>query len=254
MTKPLIAANWKMHKTVQESVDFVCGLVTEFREPCGREIVVAPPFTAIHAVSAVTRGTTIRISAQNMYWEKEGAYTGEVSAPMLAEAGCEYVILGHSERRRCFGEKDGEINNKIRAALEFGLKPVFCIGETLEEREAGRTFAVLERQIREGLNQITGRDMKGIVIAYEPVWAIGTGRTASSGQAGEAHHFIRTEIAGLFDVDTARDLIILYGGSVNPSNIGRLMAEPDINGALVGGASLDLGSFVKIVRYEENLK
>ncbi|MFB3926652.1 MAG: triose-phosphate isomerase [Syntrophales bacterium] len=250
MTRPLIAANWKMHKTVRESTDFMEGLIKAFAQPTDRDIVVAPPFTAIHAVSKIARGTAVGIAAQNMFWEKEGAYTGEISAPMLVEAGCEYVIIGHSERRRCFGEDDPGINRKIKKALEFGLRPIFCLGESLEEREGGKTFPVIERQIREGLNNIPTNDIERIIIAYEPVWAIGTGKTATPDQAEQAHFFIRTEMAKICGKEMASRLAIIYGGSVSPANIGGLMAEPDINGALVGGASLDLESFIRIVRFD----
>ncbi len=245
MVKPIIAANWKMNKTVRESVDFINELVRELsgsKITDEREVVVAPPFTAIYAASCAARGSAVRISAQNMYWEKEGAFTGEVSAPMLVESGCEYVILGHSERRHIFGETDEQINRKILKALEHKLKPIFCVGETLDERKAEQTFKVIERQLKGGLDRLSAEDMKRTVIAYEPVWAIGTGVTATPEQAEEVHQFIRKQIK-------SAEVPILYGGSVNPANIGSLMAQPNINGGLVGGASLKVDSFLKLIRF-----
>jgi triosephosphate isomerase len=247
MRKPLVAANWKMFKTVHEAVVFtkeIRGLVKDIADV---EIVIAPPATAIHAVAEAARNSDLEVAGQNLHWEKEGAFTGEVSAGMLTEAGAEYVIIGHSERRRLFGETDVVIQRKTRAALAAGLKPIVCIGETLDEREAGSTLDVLDRQIKDGLDGLTAAEMEGLVIAYEPVWAIGTGRNATAGQAQEAHAHIRTRLRQWFGVDTADRCRILYGGSVKPDNTRELIAQPDVDGALVGGASLELRSFVAIV-------
>jgi triosephosphate isomerase len=249
MRRPIIAGNWKMHKTVRESVDFARQLMIAYAESPDRRVIVAPPFTSIYTVAAVLMGSGIHVAAQNLHDKQAGAFTGEISAGMLVDAGCEYVIVGHSERRTIFGEKDDVINRKLKAAISSGLKPIFCIGETLEEREAGRTFAVIERQIKEGLNNFTADDIKSIVIAYEPVWAIGTGRTATPEQAQEVHACIRTVMGKIYGDDLAGLLHVIYGGSVNPGTIGGLMAQTDIDGALVGGASLDVESFVKIIRF-----
>jgi triosephosphate isomerase len=249
MRRPIIAGNWKMHKTVRESVDFARQLMIAYAESPDRRVIVAPPFTSIYTVAAVLMGSVIHVAAQNLHDKQAGAFTGEISAGMLVDAGCEYVIVGHSERRTIFGEKDDVINRKLKAAISSGLKPIFCIGETLEEREAGRTFAVIERQIKEGLNNFTADDIKNIVIAYEPVWAIGTGRTATPEQAQEVHACIRTVMGKIYGDDLAGLLHVIYGGSVNPGTIGGLMAQTDIDGALVGGASLDVESFVKIIRF-----
>ena len=249
MPKTIIAANWKMNKTIREAVEFMNGLIQAFPEPVGREIIVAPPFTALYAVGSAAKGTAIRIAAQNLYWKPEGAFTGEVSAAMLVETGCDYVIIGHSERRHIFGETDDEVGLKIARAIEFNLKPIFCVGETLEEREANRTFEVLERQLKGGLNKIPSSDIQNIVIAYEPVWAIGTGKTAKPEQAQEVHAFLRQKVAAIYSGPVAADLSILYGGSVNPGNIAGIMAQQDINGALVGGASLDVKSFIQLINF-----
>ncbi len=250
MPKPILAANWKMHKTVRETTEFINGLVRAFPEPIDRDIVVAPPFTALYAAGCAAAGTAVRIAAQNVYWEDKGAFTGEVSAAMLAEAGCTYVIIGHSERRHLFRESDEETGRKIKKALEFKLKPIFCVGETLQEREAEKTFEVVGRQLKGGLNKIASGDIQSIVIAYEPVWAIGTGRTATPDQAEEVHRFIRRELTSALGEVAASETPILYGGSVNPGNINGIMAQPDVNGALVGGASLDLDSFIRIINFQ----
>ncbi len=250
MPKPILAANWKMNKTVRETAEFINGLVRVFPKPIDREIVVAPPFTALYAGACAAAGTAVRIAAQNLYWEDKGAFTGEVSAAMLAEFGCTYVIIGHSERRHLFGETDEQTGRKIKKALEFRLKPIFCVGETLEEREAERTFEVIGRQLKGGLNKIASGDIESIVIAYEPVWAIGTGKTATPDQAEEVHRFIRRELKSMVGGSSASETAILYGGSVNPGNIDGIMAQPDVNGALVGGASLDLDSFIRIINFQ----
>lgn len=249
MMKPLIVANWKMNKTVGESIQFARQLVAEFVELTEREIVIAPSFTALYPVAQVLRESLIHLSAQNMHWNEKGAYTGEISPVMLIDVGCEYVIIGHSERRTLFGEKDGDINRKISTALIFDVTPIFCIGETLDERTSHKTFDIVTRQIKEGLNNIPSGDIRRIVIAYEPVWAIGTGKTATAEQAEEVHRYIRDLIVDSFGEDTGETVRIIYGGSVNQDNIGGLMIQPNINGVLVGGASLDLESFRNIIKY-----
>jgi triosephosphate isomerase len=247
MRLPFIAGNWKMFKTVHETVVFVKELRTAVRDVTGVEIVVAPPFTAVHAAAEAARNTNIGVAAQDLYWEKEGAFTGEVSATMVKEAGAEYVIIGHSERRRLFGETDAIVNRKTAAALAADLTPIVCIGETLEEREANATFDVLDRQVKEGLDRLSGAQIAELVIAYEPVWAIGTGRHATAAQAGEAHAHIRKRLRQWFGGDAADHCHVIYGGSVKPDNIRDLIAEPDVDGALVGGASLEVRSFQEIV-------
>ena len=211
------------------------------------EIVVGPPFTALHAVAEAARNSNIGVAAQDMHWEREGAFTGEVSAAMITEAGAEYVIIGHSERRRLFGETDAIVNRKTAAAIAAGLTPIVCVGETLDERERNETLAILDRQIKDGLDKVTGEQLAELVIAYEPVWAIGTGRNATAAQAGEAHAHIRTRLRQWFGAEAADQCRVIYGGSVKPDNIRQLIAEPDVDGALVGGASLDLKSFSDIV-------
>jgi triosephosphate isomerase len=247
MRMPLIAGNWKMYKTVNEAVVFVKELRDLVKGVAGVEIVVAPAFTAVHAVAEAARNTSIGVAAQDVYWEREGAFTGEVSPAMIKEAGAAYAIVGHSERRRLFGETDVIVNRKTLAAIGAGLTPIVCIGETLEERERGEMLAVLDRQIKDGLDQIPAEQIGELVVAYEPVWAIGTGRTATAAQAGEAHAHIRKRLRQWFGADAADHCHILYGGSVKPDNIRELMAEADVDGALVGGASLDVRSFADIV-------
>jgi triosephosphate isomerase (TIM) len=247
MRTPLIAGNWKMFKTVSETVAFVNAVREMVKGVGGVDIVVAPPFTAVHAAATAASGTMIRIAAQNLYWEREGAFTGEISAAMVKDAGAAYAIVGHSERRRLFGESDAIVNRKTLAAIAAGLTPIVCIGETLEERERGEMLAVLDRQIKDGLDQLTAEQIRALVVAYEPVWAIGTGRTATAAQAGEAHAHIRKRLRQWFGADAAEGCRILYGGSVKPDNIGELIAEEDVDGALVGGASLDPRSFADIV-------
>jgi len=247
MRIPFIAGNWKMFKTVQDAVVFVKELKISVKDIADVEIVVAPPFTAVHAVAEAARNTNIGVAAQDVYWEREGAFTGEVSAPMIKEAGAEYAIIGHSERRRLFGETDAHVNRKIVAAIGAVLTPIVCVGETLEERERNETFGVLDRQIKDGLDGLTADRVADIVVAYEPVWAIGTGRTATAAQAGEAHAHIRTRLRQWFGGDAADRCHIIYGGSVKPDNIRELIAEPDVDGALVGGASLDVRGFADIV-------
>ena len=247
MRTPLIAGNWKMFKTVHEAIVFAKELRILVKDASGVEIVVAPPFTAVHAVAEALRNTNVFVSAQDLHWEKEGAFTGEVSAAMIKDAGAEYVIIGHSERRRLFGETDLAVNRKTGAAIAAGLTPIVCIGETLKEREAGQMLAVLDRQIKDGLDRLTGEQVADLVVAYEPVWAIGTGRNATAAQAEEAHLHIRGRLRQWFGADAADHCHVIYGGSVKADNIAELVREPDVDGALVGGASLDLASFSAIV-------
>jgi triosephosphate isomerase (TIM) len=247
MRIPFIAANWKMHKTVHESVVFVKEFRSMVKDIVDIEIVVAPPYTALHAVAEAARVSVVGVGAQNLHWERQGALTGEISAAMLREAGAEYVIIGHSERRRLFHETDETVNRKLLAALEARLTSIVCIGETLEERESGQTMAVLDRQIRQGLDALNGEQVAGLVVAYEPVWAIGTGRNATPEQAAEAHAHIRSRIRQGFGGDAAEQCHVIYGGSVKPDNIHELMLSPDVDGALVGGASLDVRGFFEIV-------
>ncbi|HVG71001.1 MAG TPA: triose-phosphate isomerase [Vicinamibacterales bacterium] len=247
MRIPFIAGNWKMFKTVQEAVVFVKELRSFVKDITDVEVVVAPPFTAVHAVAEAARNTSIGVAAQDLYWEREGAFTGEVSPFMLKEAGAEYAIVGHSERRRLFGETDQMVNRKTVAAIGAGLVPIVCIGETLEERERNETLAVLDRQLRDGLSGLTPAQVMELIVAYEPVWAIGTGRTASAAQAQDAHGHIRRRLQEAFGSDAAERCHVIYGGSVKPDNIRELIREPDVDGALVGGASLEVTSFMAIV-------
>ncbi|CAN5705811.1 triose-phosphate isomerase [soil metagenome] len=247
MRTPFIAANWKMYKTVQESVVFVKELRRLVKDVTDVEIVVAPPFTALHAASEAARNSPVAIAAQDVHWEREGAFTGAISAGMVKEAGAEFAIIGHSERRRLFNETDETVNRKAVATLSAGMFPIVCVGETLEERERSETLDVLDRQIKKGLDGLTGDQVASLVVAYEPVWAIGTGRNATPQQAGEAHAHIRSRLRSWFG-GTAADLChIIYGGSVKPDNIHDLILLPDVDGALVGGASLDIRAFSEIV-------
>ncbi len=247
MRTPFIAANWKMYKTVHEAVAFIKEFRTLVKEVHDVEIVVAPPFTAVRSVADAAHASNIGVAGQNVYWEREGAFTGEVSAPMLKEAGAEYVIIGHSERRRLFGETDQTVNRKLLASLAAQLTAIVCIGETLEERERSETLDVLDRQIKQGLDTLSADQVGGLVIAYEPVWAIGTGRNATPEQAGEAHAHIRSRLRQWFGGTAAEQCHIIYGGSVKPDNIRELSSLADVDGALVGGASLDLRAFYDIV-------
>jgi len=248
---PFIAGNWKMNKTVGEALDLVRKLKASISEVEGVEVAVAPSFTALYAVYKELEGTSIHLAAQNLFYEEQGAYTGEVSPMMLKEVGCHYVIIGHSERRQFFGETDETVNRRIKAALGQGLKVIFCMGETLKEREEGKTFSVVGRQIEGGLRRFGEIEIKGIVIAYEPVWAIGTGKTATPDQAEEVHRFIRERLERLYSREIAQGIRIQYGGSVTPENIKGLMSQENIDGALVGGASLKAETFSKIVRFKE---
>ncbi len=250
MRKPFIAGNWKLNKTISEARELAAQLVTGLADIDDREIVIAPIFTALSSVAKTIENSPIQLAGQNCYPEESGAFTGEISPLFLRDAGCQYVIIGHSERRQLLGETDQFIQQKIAKSLEAGLKPILCIGETLEEREKGQMFDVLTRQIKGGLDKLMADQMVSLVIAYEPVWAIGTGKTASTDQAQEAHAFIRQLLEELFDVDIAEATRILYGGSVKPGNVDDLMAEKDIDGALVGGASLKAEDFIRIVQFK----
>jgi triosephosphate isomerase len=247
--KLIIAGNWKMYKTASETVRFVCELIQGFgntQPTC--EVIVAPPFTSLAAAVKEALGTCIQVSAQNLHWETQGAFTGEVSAGMLKDLGCSHVIIGHSERRQYFGETDDSVNRKIKAALGNDLVPIFCLGETLEERESGKTFDVVSRQLAGGLADVSMPDPTRFVVAYEPVWAIGTGRTATPEQAQEVHGFLRHELAKLLPKGFSEQVRILYGGSVKPDNARSLMSCADIDGGLVGGASLKADDFLGIIR------
>ncbi len=248
MRKPLIAGNWKMNMTAAPAEELAGALKEGLKNGDSPEVVVFPPFTALGIVHRIVRGSNIGLGAQNLHWEKEGAYTGEISAPMIKEAGCRYVIIGHSERRQYFGETNATVNKKIKAALEVGLTPVVCVGERLEEREEGKTFSVVESHIREGLSGLKEEEILKTVIAYEPVWAIGTGKTATPQQANEVHSYIRHLLTGLYSEEVASRVRILYGGSVKPDSISALMSQEDIDGALVGGASLQANSFLAIIQ------
>ena len=250
MRRAVIAGNWKLHKTLQESKELAGGLKNELAEIDDIDIVVAPVFTSLSVVNEVVQGSVISLASQNCYPEASGAFTGEVSPQLLKDSGCSWVIIGHSERRQIFQESNEFINRKVKAVLEIGLKAIMCTGETLDERESGDMFDVLRTQVSEGLAGLTVQQMESVVIAYEPVWAIGTGKTASSDQAQEAHSFIRGLVMGLFDQQTSDQIRILYGGSVKPDNVDTLMNEPDVDGALVGGASLKVDDFVRIARFK----
>jgi triosephosphate isomerase len=249
---PLLAGNWKMHGTRREAAALARGLAGRLGQTTGREVLIAPPFTALEAVAEAIAGSGILLAAQNVHWEAKGAFTGEVSVAMLTEARCTHVIIGHSERRQLFGETDATVAKRTRAALTGRLTPIVCVGETLAEREAGTTAALLTAQVDGGLAGLAASDVARLVLAYEPVWAIGTGRTASPAQAQEVHALIRQRLAALASPTVAAAVRILYGGSVKPDNVDSLMAQPDIDGALVGGASLDVEGFARIVNYEES--
>jgi len=247
MRTPVIAGNWKMYKTARQAAETIRSLASLVKGVQGVEVVICPPFTALAAAVEAATGSSVAIGAQDCYWEKEGAFTGEVALPMIADLGCSHCIVGHSERRQFFGETDASVDKKVEAVLAQGLTSIACVGETLVEREAGQTFVVLERQVRSGLTRHLTSPR--LVIAYEPVWAIGTGKTATPAQAQEAHAFIRDVVAKAAHPAAAQAVRILYGGSVKPDNIATLMAQPDVDGGLVGGASLDAASFAKIVRF-----
>ena len=248
MRTPIIAGNWKLNKTISEAVALTTALKTAVAAETGVDIIVAPAFTALAAVNDVIAGSTIRLAAQDVYSEDSGAFTGEVSAPMLKDVGCTYVIIGHSERRQFFGETNESVNLKVKAALAQGLKPIICVGEQLAERESGETESVIESHVTGGIAGLSAAELSTCVIAYEPVWAIGTGKTATPAEAQDVHRFIRGLIADAHTADLASQICIQYGGSVKPENAAALMAQPDVDGALVGGASLDAETFAQIVK------
>ncbi len=245
--RAFIAANWKMNKTIAETREFLKGFIPLVMDAKDVDIVIAPPFTSLDAAHEEIKGTGILLSAQDVFWEEKGAYTGEISTGMVKDAGCSHVIIGHSERRQYFSEDDTVVNRKVKASLKAGLNVIFCCGESLQEREAGKTFDVIRREVEAGL---AGVGPEGLVVAYEPIWAIGTGRTATTDQAQEVHAFIRNSLGNLYG-NKAGEIRIIYGGSVTPDNISALMACRDVNGALVGGASLKPDSFSKIVKYKK---
>jgi triosephosphate isomerase len=248
MRRPLIAGNWKMFKTVRETVTHVANLRAALRDLANVDLVVAPPLTALHAAAETARDSNIGVAAQNLHWEREGAFTGEVSAAMIREAGAQSVIIGHSERRTLFGETNLTVNKKIAAALAAQLTPIVCVGETLLQRDAHQTNAILDDQLHGGFEGFTAAQLSTLVLAYEPVWAIGTGRNATPEQAQDAHAHIRSRLRQWFGVEMAERCRILYGGSVKPDNAAALLSQPDVDGALVGGASLDVKSFATIAR------
>jgi triosephosphate isomerase len=248
LRKPIIAGNWKLNKTIKEAVELVTLLKRNIRDASSVDVVICPPFTALSDLSEILMDTDIRLGAQNLYWEDKGAFTGEVSGALIKDAGASYVLIGHSERRQFFHETHQTVNRKIKAALKNGLIPIVCVGEMLAEREKEETFAVLEAQLEGAFAGRTSQDMTTVILAYEPVWAIGTGKVALPAQAQEAHAFIRKWIKNRFDQEIASKLRIQYGGSVKPDNIAELMREEDIDGALVGGASLEAQSFTDIVK------
>ncbi|MFH1778815.1 MAG: triose-phosphate isomerase [Candidatus Omnitrophota bacterium] len=248
MRKPIIAGNWKMYKTVAEAVQLVDGLKGQLREEKEVEVVVCPPFTAILKVAEALKGSNIRYGAQDLFWEDEGAYTGEVSPKMLKDLGCSYCIIGHSERRTYFGEINESVNKKVKAALKYEIIPIMCVGERLEERDKGKTFDVVKDHVEGGLKGLAKNDVLNIVIAYEPVWAIGTGRNATPEQAQEVHKYIRELLKSSYGEEISSQVRIQYGGSVKPDNIRGIMDGEDVDGALVGGASLKLDDFVEMVK------
>lgn len=245
--KKIIAGNWKLNNSIQESLILIAGLTSHLKAAPDVEVVVAPVYTALYSVGISIADTQMKLAAQDLYWEEKGAFTGEVSGSLLKDVGCEYVIIGHSERRKYFNETEATVNKKIVAALRNDLIPIVCIGETLEERESGKTFEILERQLKGALAGLTQKDLEKFSIAYEPVWAIGTGKNATNGQIEEAHHFIRNFVAKHYDAPTANGIAILYGGSVKASNCKEIFSLPNVNGVLVGGASLDAKGFSDIV-------
>ena len=247
MRRPFIAGNWKMFKSVKEATFYAKELRSLVKDVHDVLVVIAPPYTAIHAFAEAARNSNVSVSAQNMYWEREGAFTGEISAAMIKEAGAEYVIIGHSERRTLFGETDATVNRKLLAAIAASLAPIVCIGETLEQRDRNETLEVIDRQMKAGLDSLSGDQVAALIIAYEPVWAIGTGRNATPAQAGEVHAHIRSRLRQWFGGKAADECLVIYGGSVKPDNIKDLIAQPDVDGALVGGASLDVRAFYDII-------
>ncbi len=248
--RALLAGNWKMHMNIAQAVELAQAVAKAGSGCADRDVMIAPPFTSLASVAQALKGSNVLLASQNIAWEAQGAFTGEIAPPMLTDIGVRMAIIGHSERRQIFLEDDAMINRRLRAALAFKLIPVLCIGETLDERESGATFSVLEKQLRGGLQDVSADQAEQIVLAYEPVWAIGTGKTATTAQAQEAHAFLRGLLADMFNKKVAETIRILYGGSVKPDNIDELMAQADIDGALVGGAALKIESFERIIRFQ----
>ncbi len=249
MRKPIIAGNWKMNKTIPEANTLVSGLVSKLAGKSDVDVVFCPPFTALSTVKELIKGTPYGLGAQDLYWKEQGAFTGEVSPLMLKDIGCDYVIIGHSERRQYFGETDETVNQKVKAALAVGIKPIICVGESLAEREAGETDALIKGQTEKALKDIDAAAIPTIVIAYEPIWAIGTGKSSSAADANQVIGLIRNTVAKLYGKAAADEMRIQYGGSVKPENIKEYMSQPEIDGALVGGASLEVDSFLKLIQY-----
>lgn len=249
MRKPLMAGNWKMHKNIPEAIAMVKELKPMIADVKDVDVLICPVFTAVYPLANEVKGSNIHIGAQNVYWEPKGAFTGEIAVNMLADAGASFVIIGHSERRQYFCETDETVNKRTKATLDAGLIPIVCVGETLQERESDNTFKVIEKQVRDGIKNFSKEEAGKIVIAYEPVWAIGTGKTASPQQAQEVHEFIRNIYSQMYGADIADKVRILYGGSVKPDNVSELMKQKDIDGGLVGGASLEASSFAKLVKF-----
>ena len=248
--KPMIAGNWKMHMTTKEARELVSGLLQEIGDvdTTAADTLVAPPYTALSAVKETLSGSPVLLAGQNMHWEEKGAFTGEISPLMLKEVGCTHVIIGHSERRQLFGETNETVNQKLKSAFSHGLTSILCVGESLEQREAGQTTSVIEEELEKGLNGLTTEQVQSMILAYEPIWAIGTGKTASPEQAEEVHAFIRKWLISKHGEAAAEKIRVLYGGSVKPENIEGLMAKENIDGGLVGGASLKADSFAQIVK------
>jgi triosephosphate isomerase (TIM) len=249
MRRPVLAGNWKMNKKIEEAVKLVTELKSKLAEVKERDIIICPPYTSLCKVREIIKDSNIKMGAQDLFFEERGAFTGELSGVMLKDAGCDYVIVGHSERRQYFGETDETVNKKMKAAFNFGLIPIVCVGETLKQREENITFKVIEKQIHDGVKGLDENSTLKLIVAYEPVWAIGTGKTATPEQAEEVHQFIRQTLKRIYGDGAAHAIRILYGGSVTPANIAGLMGQEDIDGGLVGGASLDVESFVKLVKY-----
>lgn len=253
MRKKIIAGNWKMNKTLTDGVELAQSIIDSVEEkPVDCEVIIFPPFILLHQLSELVQGTSVNIGAQNCHWEKSGAFTGEVAIDMLTDINCNYVLIGHSERRAYFAETNESVNKKIKSALAGGLKVIVCVGETLEEREKGITEQIVLEQVTKAFNGISMEEIENIVIAYEPVWAIGTGKTATPEQAEEVHVLIRNKIKELYNNETAENISILYGGSVNPGNVKDLMAKENIDGGLIGGASLKVADFDKLMRYNQS--
>ena len=248
MRCPMVAGNWKMYKTRKEAEAFVQTLREQIKAPLKVEVVICPPYTLLETVGQARQTSPFKLGAQNVHWQEQGAFTGEIAPAMLQDLDCAYVICGHSERRQFFGETDATVNRRLKAALKAGLNPIFCLGETLEEREKGITFSVCVRQLQKGLEGLTEEQISGLVIAYEPVWAIGTGRNATPLDAQQVLKHLRVELGAMYGSAKAEQVRFLYGGSVKPENIRALMAEPDLDGVLVGGASLDAVSFAQIIQ------